>query len=289
MRAVHMILLVVLSVTSCSPHHQDTEKLNVFVSILPQKFFVEQIAKDNVSIHVMILPGHSPVIFESTPSQMKEISRADIFFRIGLPFEDAWLKKLQSINPDLEIIDTREGITLRNMDSFDKHHEHSRQKDPHIWLSPKLVKIQSRTICNALQKYDPNNREFYEQNLLKFMVALDSLQKDIQTQLDSLDTRSFLVFHPSWGYFADEFELKQIPIEIEGKSPSPKQMTHILEIVKKEQIDVVFVQKQFSSAAAKAIADAIDGQIIQIDPLAENYLKNMHEIVRIFKSVLDKK
>jgi len=282
MRFAFVILLAAITAVSCSYQDQGVNKLNVYVSILPQKFFVEQIAMNKVHVRPMILPGHNPVMFEPTPSQMKELSQADLFFRIGVPFEDAWLEKLQSINPKLEIIDTREGITLRNMETFHEHHDHAGQKDPHVWLSPALVKIQAKTISETLKDHDPDNREFYEQNLERFITELDSLHEEIKVKLHSLKTRSFIVFHPSWGYFAEEFGLKQIPIEIEGKSPSPMKMTKIMELARSEDINVVFVQKQFNSAAAKAVAEVIDGEVVQIDPLAENYFENMREIVRVF-------
>lgn len=287
MRFAFVILLAAITAVSCSYQDQGENRLNVYVSILPQKFFVEQIAGDRVHIGTMILPGHTPVTFEPTPSQMKDLSQADLFFRIGVPFEDAWLDKLQLINPALEIIDTREGISLRNMETFHEHHDHAGQKDPHVWLSPILVKTQAKTICETLQRHDHDNRVLYEQNLERFIAELDSLHEEIKVTLRYLKTRSFIVFHPSWGYFADEFGLKQIPIEIEGKSPSPMKMTKILERARSEDITVVFVQKQFSSTAAKAIAEALDGEIVQIDPLAENYLENMREIVRVFRISLN--
>ncbi len=290
MKKIIPILLIILLALSCSQDQQRKKNLDVFVSILPQKYFVEQIARNKVAVHVMILPGHSPIMFEPTPSQMKELSTADIYFRIGLPFETAWLSKLSSINPELVIVDTRRNVPLRNMDSFDAHqidHTSDVQKDPHIWLSPKMVKILARNICDALQEYDPDNSDFYEENVRQFIVRLTELQKEITAQLDSLQSKSFLVFHPSWGYFADEFGLKQVPIEIEGKSPSPRQMNAILTIAKKNNIRVIFVQKQFSATAARAIADEIRGRVVYIDPLAEDYFTNLREITKVFKRVLD--
>jgi len=295
-------LLLLFLITTCTKSIERSDKLNIFVSILPQKYFVERIAGDNAKVHVMVLPGHSPATYEPIPSQMKEISEADIYFRIGVPFEETWMKKLKQLNPELEVIDTREGITLRPMDSFitlqqqmahrrnegqKENHDHTNQKDPHIWLSPDLVKIQARTICKNLQLIDPENSDFYYDNLQNFLDELTSLQHYFEEHLSQLDRKEFLVFHPSWGYLADEFGMIQIPIQIEGKTPAPRQLAEIIAYAKKENIRVIFVQKQFSTSAAQTVAQAIQGKVILINPLAENYITNMRSIANVFKEVLD--
>ena len=297
-------LILFFLITTCAKSIEKSDKLNIFVSVLPQKYFVERIAGDNAEVHVMVLPGHNPATYEPTPSQMKKISRAELYFRIGVPFEEIWMKKLAQLNPELQIVDTREGITLRSMDSFitlqrqmahqyndgkKEDHDHSHQKDPHIWLSPELVKVQARTICKNLQLIDPENSGFYSENLQNFLDDLTALQHYFDEHLSQLEHKEFLVFHPSWGYLADELCMIQIPIQIEGKSPSPKQLTKIIAYAKEENIRVIFVQKQFSTSAAQTVAQAIQGKVISIDPLAENYVTNMKSIADVFKEVLDEK
>lgn len=287
---------------SCAKTLEKSDKLDIFVSVLPQKYFVERIAGDKANIHVMVLPGHSPATYEPTPSQMKEISQADIYFRIGVPFEETWMKKLAQLNPELLVVDTREGIPLRPMDSFitlqekmhsnhaaekQEEHEHSHQMDPHIWLSPKLVKIQAQIICTTLQEFDPVNSDCYNENLQIFLEDLTSLQQYFNDRLLHLEHKKFLVFHPSWGYLADEFGMTQIPIQIEGKSPAPKQLAEIIAFAQQENFRVIFVQEQFSATAAKTVAQAISGKFMSIDPLAENYCENMRHIADTFREVLD--
>jgi zinc transport system substrate-binding protein len=297
-------LILFFLITTCTKSVEKSDKLNIFVSVLPQKYFVERIADNNAEVHVMVLPGHSPATYEPTPSQMKEISEADIYFRIGVPFEEIWMKKLAKLNPELMVIDTREGIALRSMDSFitlqrqmddryydaqKENHDHYNQKDPHIWLSPELVKIQARTICKNLQHIDPENSDFYSENLQMFLDELTSLQNYFDEHLSQLEHKEFLVFHPSWGYLADELAMIQIPIQIEGKSPSPKHLTKIIAYAKDENIRVIFAQKQFSKSAAQTVSQAIQGKVILIDPLAEDYCENMRSIADIFLEVLDEK
>ncbi|MBN2016631.1 MAG: zinc ABC transporter substrate-binding protein [Candidatus Cloacimonetes bacterium] len=294
--------LLMIIIISCTKSVSKNDALDIFVSVLPQKYFVERIAGDKADVHVMVLPGHSPATYEPTPSQMKEISDADLYFRIGVPFEETWMNKLEHLNPDMTIIDTRKGISLRPMDSFatlqdkmsheyhaEKHtpHDHSHQLDPHIWLSPELVKRQAMTICETLQEYDADNTTYYQANLQSFLDDLAALQQYFRDRLSNLTHRAFLVFHPSWGYLADEFRLMQIPIQIEGKSPAPKELAEIISYALKKNIRIVFVQKQFSTTAAETVAQAIDGKVVSIDPLAENYLENMKTIADTFQEALD--
>jgi zinc transport system substrate-binding protein len=296
-----VLMLFFLMITCAKPLEQ-SDKLDIFVSVLPQKYFIERIAGDKATVHVMVLPGHSPATYEPTPYQMKEISDAEIYFPIGVPFEKTWMKKLVQLNPELQVIDTREGIPLRPMDSFitlqekmhsnhttenQEDHEHLHQLDPHIWLSPELVKKQANTICETLQQFDPSNAEYYQTNLNSFLIDLNSLQQYFLERLLPLDHKEFLVFHPSWGYLADEFGLMQIPIQIEGKSPTPKQLAEIIGFAQKENIRVVFVQAQFSTSAAQTVAQAIDGKVVIIDPLAEDYFENMRYIADTFREALD--
>jgi len=302
MKKYSILILLFILILSCTKSVNKNDALDVFVSVLPQKYFVERIAGDKADVHVMVLPGHSPATYEPTPSQMKEISDADLYFRIGVPFEETWMNKLEHLNPDMTIIDTRKGISLRPMDSFlslqnkmshdhhaEKHesHDHSHQLDPHIWLSPELVKRQAITICETLQEHDYANSAHYQTKLQSFIDELTALQQYVQERLSNITHRTFLVFHPSWGYLADEFDLIQIPIQIEGKSPTPKELAEIISFAQEEHIRVIFVQKQFSTTAAETVAQAIDGKVISIDPLAEDYLENMRTIVNTFREVLD--
>ena len=302
MKKYCVLILLLILIISCTKSVSKNNALDIFVSVLPQKYFVERIAGDKANVHVMVLPGHNPATYEPTPSQMKEISNADLYFRIGVPFEETWMKKLGQLNPEMSIFDTRKGISLREMDSFlslqkkmshehhiDKHDspDHAHQLDPHIWLSPELVKKQARTICETLEKYDPSNSGYYHKNLQSFLVDLTVLQQYVQERFSNLTHRAFLVFHPSWGYLADEFGLIQRPIQIEGKSPAPGELAKIISFAQEENIHVIFVQKQFSSTAAETVAQAIGGKVISIDPLAEGYLENMRTIADTFWEALD--
>ena len=279
-----------------------TEKLKIFVSILPQKFVVERIGRDKVEVFVMTGPGQNPATYEPLPQQMIALAKTEVYFRIGVPFEQAWMKKIQSINPGMKIIDTRKGIRLREMDSFremllklegkqekcdekyeDEHVEirqalHHGAKDPHIWLSPELVKIMAHNICNTIIELDSDNQEYYTFNLNKLVKDLDRVSKEIEEAFSRVMVKKMMVFHPAWGYFADRFGLIQIPIEIEGKEPGPRQLAKIIDFARTENIRVIFVQSQFSTKSAAAIAEEINGAVITIDPLAEQYIDNLKNV-----------
>ncbi len=301
-------------------HLYGQEKNTVFVSILPQKQFMQQICNDLINIEVMVKPGASPATYEPKSSQMRALAKSDAYFSIGVPFEDAWLDRIAGVNPKMKIIHTDEGIEKREMAAHhhheeeahhdehedahhdehkdvihndDKHHdehdamhhdedkvevpkdEHAEGLDPHIWLSPTLVKQQLQTTAKALSSLYPEHQGVFEKNLATFIAKIDTLDKQLHNTLAGKEGMKFMVFHPSWGYFADEYHLEQIAIEIEGKNPKPAQVKELIEHAKEENIQVIFAQPQFSTKSAKIIAKELKGTVLFLDPLAEDWLGNM--------------
>jgi zinc transport system substrate-binding protein len=277
----------------------------VFVSVLPQKFFVQQISKDFIDVAVMVQPGASPATYEPKPSQMAELAASSIYFSIGVPFENAWLDRISGVNPKMKLIRTEEGIDRLAM--AEHHHEgeehHDDQQtageikekhegiqenglDPHIWLSPPLVKKQAETIAAALTSEYPEQAAFFQQNLTAFLADIDRLNDELHRTLAEKKGMQFMVFHPSWGYFAKEYGLEQIAIEIEGKNPKPAQLQELIEYARENAVTVVFAQPQFSTKSAKLIAREIGGEVIFIDPLAEDWLNNMKQVAASLKNAL---
>ncbi len=268
------------------------EKIKIYVSILPQKYFVERIGGKRVDVSVMVGKGQSPATYEPLPRQVLGLGKSKLYFRIGVPFETVWMDRIVKSNPGMKVIDMRRGIELIPMKSF---HRRGHKKnigrsegrmDPHIWNSLRLVNIQAKTICDALITHDKDYKKYYQNNLRAFSSDLDKLDAEISGLLNNLYTNKFMVFHPAWGYFARDYGLEQIPVEIQGKMPGAKDLDNIIKMAKKENIKVIFVQKQFSIESARAIADAIGGKIIQVDPLAEDYLGNMKKIGETFMRAL---
>jgi zinc transport system substrate-binding protein len=165
------------------------------------------------------------------------------------------------------------------------HHEHT-GLDPHIWLSPPLVKIQAQTILAALQEVDPTHRSIYEANFKEFTAQIDKLDGDLKKTFEGKEGLQFMVFHPPWAYFAHAYGLKQVPIEIEGKDPKPAQLKKLIQHAREKGIKVVFVQPQFSTKSAELVAQEIGGQVAFVDPLAEDWMANLREVADKFQAAL---
>jgi len=263
------------------------EPLGVFVSILPQRYLAERIGGEYIEVSVMVQPGASPATYEPRPRQMTRLAKAELYFRIGVPFERAWMDRLRSINPDMEVVATSQGIERRHMGTLQGSGSERGLADPHVWTSPPLAKLVARNMRDALVRHDPGHAAAYREGYQALAADLDQLHRDIRAILRDLDRRSFMVFHPSWGYFADTYGLKQIPIEIEGKAPSARQLARIIDKGRREEVSVIFVQRQFSRDTAEAVADAIGAEVVQVDPLAADYIANMRRVARAFAAALD--
>ena len=259
----------------------EVDRINVFVSILPQKYFVERVGGDRVEVDVLVLPGQSPATYSPPPQQLTRLARAQVYFRIGVPFEKSLIPKIESAMKDLLIVDTRDGIPLRKIEGDHHHEEHNHHEggmDPHIWLSPVLVKMQAEIIYETLLTIDPESKDEYKGNYDSFVKDLDELHERIKTALAPIKGRMLFVFHPSFGYFADAYGLRQVAVETGGKEPSARQVVRLIEMAKKEKVEVIFVQPQFSRKSAQTVAREINGAVVPLDPLAEDYLGNLEDI-----------
>lgn len=258
---------------------------SVFVSIVPQKYFVEKIGRDHVRVSVMVPPGASPHTYEPRPRQMSDLTTAKAYFTVGMQFERIWLKRLTSANPNMAVVQTEEGVVKRPMSDHDHdepdhtgHNHHAEESlDPHIWLDPTLVRQQAANICRGLCGIDPEHAGEYQRNLETFLSELAELDREIRATLAPLprEQRTFLVFHPSWGYFAAAYGLHQEAIEAGGREPSPKDLARLIAKARELHAKAVFVQPQFSQKSAEVLARQINAQIVRLDPLAENWVDNL--------------
>lgn len=261
--------------------------INAVVSILPEETFVKAIGGDKINVALMVKPGNSPHNYEPKPSQMVDISKADLYFAIGVEFENVWLPKFQNLNPKMQVIDLADNITKIQMQEEHKeeaqeahHSEHAHEgDDPHIWTDPANVKIIAKNIYAALAKKDPKHAEYYKANLDTFLIDIDKTDAQIKQILSGItNERKFMVFHPSWGYFAKAYGLEQIAIEVEGKAPKPKELIHLLKEAKEEHVKAIFTQPEFSDAVANVIAKELQIPVVKISPLAPNWSENLINI-----------
>jgi zinc transport system substrate-binding protein len=247
----------------------------VFVSVSPQKYFVERIGGNRVKVSVLVPAGADPHTFEPKPAAMVELAGAGAWFTIGIPFEENLEPRLSSVNDELPVIRTEEGI--RRTD-----HGHD-GVDPHIWLSPRLVKVQAENIMQGLIRIDPAGEKVYRANARRFKAELDALDRELRTLFAGVRDRSFLVFHPSWGYLAADYGLVQVAIEVEGKEPKGADLARITRLAREKRIRVVFVEPQFSSRSARTIAESIGAKLVTADPLAANWADNLRHAARAFR------
>jgi len=313
------ILIIPLTVFGAAPG-----KIEVFVSIAPQAYFVQRIGGDRVGVSVLVPPGKSPATYAPASSQMVKLSRALLLFTIGVPFEEALIPKIRAMAPGLSIVDTSQGISLRQLDGgkeiLDQTHghgkkalsvanggggelEHSGQgveendphdhgvkgNDPHIWMSPLLVKKQAQTICDALIALAPEDEELFRNNLHLFQRDLDLLDQQIASVLQPLRGDTIFVFHPVFGYFADAYGLRQLAVERGGKTPKGRDLVSFIQLAKKNSVRVIFVQPQFDQRVALKIASAIHGVVVPLDPLAKDYIENLSRMALTIQEALVKK
>lgn len=275
-----ILLLAALLVVGCAQSSVDhpSDTLKVTVSILPQRTFVERIGGDHVEVNVMVSPGESPATYEPSPAQLRALSEADAYISIGVPFEKAWLDRIAAANPEMTMVDATEGIERMGGPE---------NPDPHIWLSPRLVKKQAKTIYQALATLDAAHASDYRENLDAFLADIDALDAQIRETLAGVQRGSFLVFHPSWGYFARDYGLEMIPIEVGGQEPSAAELAELIGRAKEDDIEVIFAQPEFSTEAAETIAQEIGGEVLLISPLAEDWLGNMKRLADTLARQLD--
>jgi zinc transport system substrate-binding protein len=283
-RIRYLVALLLLSAAVTASTLAADERLQLIVSIVPQQYLATKIGGEHVDVTTMVGPGQSPATYEPTPRQMAAVATADLYYRIGVPFERAWMSRIRSNNPTMQLLDARDGIKLREIepaggghDDHDHHdHEHAAgESDPHIWLSPPLMQHMAARLRDQLISIDPQNRSDYEANFTAFNAEMEQLHSDITQHLQGLQRREFMVFHPSWGYFADSYQLHQIPIESGGREAGANTMERLIHEAKESGAKVVFVQPQFSQKQAYTLASAIEGRVVAIDPLAADYAANL--------------
>ena len=296
MTLTDMVLKVVVLVSLLLPALCTAGPIRVFVSVPPQKTFVEKVGGHHVEVLTMVRPGYNPATYNPTPRQISALASTALYVRTGVPFEKAWMKRIRSANRNMQVLDARTGVDLRLIEHSEHGHEHvggdhpqgeqteahhgEAEHDPHVWTSPPMVKHMSRNVRDALIALDPANSQDYAHNYGVFAAELDALDRDIRALLQDLPTRKFMVYHPAWGYFADTYGLVQVPVEIEGKEPGARTLSALIRQAKRDNVKVIFVQPQFDDKSARQLARAIGGSVVAIDPLSSDYMDNLRQVTR---------
>lgn len=276
-------VLVFLGACQSKKTHPDEHGDVITVTILPQKTFVERIAGDEFKINVLVPPGSNPETGNLLPSQLKDISNSDVWFQIGyLGFETTWSEKISETNKKMKIINHSQGLDLIAVTEEHGDHAHESGVDPHIWLSPVLVKKMARQILDELTILNPANSNKYKTNYLDFIKEIDLLDIEIRNKLAPFKGKKIIIFHPSLSYFAREYGLEQYSLEREGKEPTPQLIMELVDLARKENIKAIYIQNEFDRDHARVFAEEIKGEVIQIRPLDPAWTDNLREMTAIF-------
>jgi zinc transport system substrate-binding protein len=282
------MLFCVISTISCSRLSKH-DGLLIAVSIPPQAWFVSQIAGDHAQSVVLVGPGQNPHNYEPTPKQIQSLASANAWILSGTEFEISLLPKVASLFPKLHIVDGTEGVQFRLLAEYDDHdgaNHSSLEIDRHTWLGREPAKILAGHIKDTLCRLDKKNAEFYTLQYESLIDLIEDEFESLRMTLAPLEGRSVFVYHPSFGYFLDEFGIHQEAVETGGKEPGPRVLNNLIAKVRQENAAAIFVQAQFPVNAAKTLADSVDAQIIILDPLAEDWLKNIQDMGQILQEAV---
>lgn len=262
-----LVMLLTAGCTGPDPAGRPT----VAVSVLPQAWFVERLAEERVEVEVMVPPGASPVTYEPTVEQMRAMSRAIVYVKVGHPsfsFEAAWLDDLLAARPGVRVVDGSAGVTVR-------------EGDPHVWLSPTAARAMARGLAEALTEALPEAAGEIRARLEALEAEIDAVERDLEARLGPLRGGRFYVFHPAWGYLARDYGLSQVAIEERGREPSPRRLQEILERARADGVEIILVQPQFSRQQVETLAEDLGARLELADPLAGDWATNLREVAAL--------
>ncbi|MCT4543729.1 MAG: zinc ABC transporter substrate-binding protein [Vallitalea sp.] len=292
-----LIFIMIMSLFGCSTKQNNEKNINIAVSIVPEATFVEAILGDKGNVTTVIPPGFSPANYQPSPKELQNISNANLYFTIGVPSEKNILPKI--VNNNTKVISLREATEkdypLRYFEKHrhDAHDENNNDldkketdliADPHIWMSPKRVISMVKTIEQEIINLDPNNKDYYSTNAENYITKLENLDNYIKESLTNSSSKKFIIYHPSLGYFADDYGLTMMAIEHDGKKATIETITEVVDFAKENNISVILYQKEFDSKQAKVIAEEIGGTVEEFGALSKDYIDNIKKIVSILNS-----
>ena len=293
-RLVFIVLAVAVLACGGAVENDDPSRMQLAASIPPHAWLAEQIGGGAVEVTTVLGPGDSPATYQPSDEQVSRLLASRTFFRAGVPFENGpWFEALEE---KMRVVDLRDGVEMRPMEDHGSRSEPARSGhihragdlDPHTWLSPTRVAVQARRIADTLHELDPSRAATYSAGVESLVARLERLDGRIRSALAPHRGRPFIVFHPSWGYYADDFGLRQIAIETGGKEPSDIELSAVQRLIREHRISTIFVQPQIAGQSAAAVAEAFDLRVDVIDQLAPNIVANLELVTaRIEESLGD--
>jgi zinc transport system substrate-binding protein len=277
---VMILMVMILFLSACGGRNdEDSGKLKVAVTIEVQKGLVEAVAGNLVEVTTLVPKGGSPETFEASPQDIERFSNADIFFSMDLPVENS--KNLPA-DGDFKTVNLGDAVREKYEDlNFDED-----ERDHHTWLSPKRVMVMVEKIAEVLIAEDPNNKDIYMENMMLYLSELEALDNEISDMLEDKEQRTFLIFHPALGYFADDYGLEMLALEEEGKEADPKRIGQLVDLAKSKGIKAVLTTEEISSKQVEAFAEEIGGKVIVVEVLGIDYIGSIKNVAREIAGIL---
>ena len=269
---MHYLLAIFLACWALAVNADTNKQLSVFVSIPPQKYLVERIGGARVRVDVMLKPGQAPETYDPAPRQIAMLATAQVYFRIGVPFERHWLDTIASQNLEMQVVECCEQML--------------KDGDPHTWVDPNNARIIAAQIRNTLSSRDPDGASGYAANYAALIADLDKLDREIRVLFSQRRTDYFIVSHAGWRYFADAYGLRQMALDEYGREKGPRGLAEMVELARREGIKTVFIQAQHPTGTAYTLAKEMQAQVVSIDNLAENYIENLYQVSRLIARAL---
>lgn len=281
MRIIFLLLLIalILPFSGCISQNEGSSQVKAATTIIPLGEFVKAVGGDRVAVTVLVPPGAEPHTYEPSPSQIREVASADIYVENGAGLE-SWMGSILMVNPHMLVVDTSRGVDLitGTDEAAGAGTGNARAADTHIWLSPRDAMIQVRNICDGLIAVDPDGKDYYINNRDVFISKLKELDAYLNLTFSGTKKKKFVVLHPAWTYFARDYGLEQIPIEVEEKEPGPRYLTEVVNAALANNVTTVFVEPQYNPKLAEVIAKEINGRVVSVDDLAPNYIDNLRTV-----------
>ncbi len=303
MRATGVILAAAMMLCGAA---ESGDRIRVAVSVPPLAHVVERVGGARVEVMTVVPVGADPHTFEPRPRDLASLTTCALFVTAGITMERAWLDRFMAVNGDMTTVhaetvvsgevhaddgvshtDTGHDTDIDHDTGIDSGHDHDHGIDPHFWTSPPLMKLAAAMIRDALAEHDPSHADIYRTGYDSLAAEIDRLDAELRSLFDVDGARrTFLVFHPAWGHFAEAYGLEQIAVAVEGREPKPADLTRLITSARDRGIAVIFVQPQFSRKSAETIARAVGAEVVIADPLSPDWAANMRAVARAFAASL---
>ncbi len=259
----------------------------VVAGVAPVSTLVAAVAGSGIEVVTLVPPGRSPHSFEPSPTLAMQVSQSRVFFTVGLVVERRLVQQLAERRSAARVVDLRAGLSTleggcehdpAEIGGHDPDHEGGGEVDPHIWMDPRRMIVALETIRSSLAAEWPEHGSEFARGAEAATRRLRELDSRLSDMLAPCRGRAFFVFHPSYGYLADAYGLRQIAFEIEGKEPTPRRMVELVDLARREHARVLFYEPQFPRSTVDAVARTLSARVERLEPLRPDYFENLEQI-----------